>query len=202
MECYVPDETMICGRCNMGQTFGAKERAFFEFLYNYDERLAECCFTLRDQAMGCGVRKRPDGLMQLQTKAACVTIDQAMETLLQEDDYRVKLIIEADEHQHQAYEPSCELARLQEIQERDNDAVYVMRYNVDQPSGLEDEKLSEFCDSLLYVLDGGFLEAVEAPTLFAIEYFGYNENRLELLQAEMDRQLSGEAADVYDFGST
>jgi hypothetical protein len=80
------------------------------------------------------------------------------------------------------------LARLQEIQERDGDAIYVLRYNVDQPGGLEEEKLSEFCEHLLSVLDGGFLEAVEEVSLIKVEYFGYTENRLELLQEEMARQ--------------
>jgi len=188
-ECYVPEEHMICGRCNIGQRFGVKEKTFFEFIYAFDERLAEVCFTLRDQAMGCGVRKRPDGLMQLQTKAARVLIDSAMETLLVEEDYRVKLIIEADEHQHAAYSPSCELVRLQQIQERDGDALYVLRYNVDQPGGLEAEQLSAFCGRLLEILDGDFLNAVEAPTLFEIEYFGYTEARRALLVEEMRKQL-------------
>ena len=188
-ECYVPEVTMVCGRCNMGQKFGLKEKQFFDFIYAYDERLAEVCFTLRDQAMGCGVRKRPDGLMQLQTKAVCVEIEAAMETTLIEDEYRVKLIVECDEKQHNAYVPSCELARLQEIQERDKDALYVLRYNVDQPGGLETEKLTEFCKRLLYVLDGGFLDAVDSITLFKIEYFGYTENREALLDAEMRMQF-------------
>jgi len=188
-ECYVPEEHMICGRCNIGQRFGVKEKTFFDFIYAFDERLAEVCFTLRDQAMGCGVRKRPDGLMQLQTKAARVLIDSAMETLLVEEDYRVKLIIEADEHQHAAYSPSCELVRLQQIQERDGDALYVLRYNVDQPGGLEEEKLSAFCRRLLEVLDGDFLNAIETPTLFEIEYFGYTEARRALLEEEMRKQL-------------
>jgi len=187
--CWVSQEHMICGRCNIGQRFGVKEKTFFEFIYAFDERLAEVCFTLRDQAMGCGVRKRPDGLMQLQTKAACVSINSAMETLLVEEDYRVKLVIEADEHQHAAYSPSCELVRLQQIQERDGDALYVLRYNVDQPGGLEEEKLSAFCRRLLEVLDGDFLNAVEAPTLFEIEYFGYTEARRALLEDEMRKQL-------------
>ena len=187
--CWVPQENMICGRCNIGQRFGVKEKTFFEFIYAFDERLAEVCFTLRDQAMGCGVRKRPDGLMQLQTKAACVSINSAMETLLVEEDYRVKLIIEADEHQHAAYSPSCELVRLQQIQERDGDALYVLRYNVDQPGGLEEEKLSAFCRRLLEVLDCDFLNAIETPTLFEIEYFGYTEARRALLAEEMRKQL-------------
>jgi hypothetical protein len=192
-ECYVPEETMVCGRCNMRQRFGVKERTFFDFIHKYDERLTECCFTLRDQAMGCGVRKRPDGLMQLQTKAACVTIDQSMETVLQENDYRVKLIIEADEHQHSAYEPSCELVRLQEMQERDGDALYVLRYNVDQSNGLDEAMLSAFCQRLLQILDGDFVRAIESEIGLEIEYFGYTERRRDLLEAEFKRQqgLSG-----------
>ena len=187
-ECYVPEETMVCGRCNMGQKFGLKEKQFFDFIYAYDERLAEVCFTLRDHSMGCGVRKRPDGLIQLQTKAVCVEIEAAMETTLIEDEYRIKLIIECDEHQHRAYEPSCELKRLQDIQERDNDALYVLRYNVDQPGGLETEQLTEFCKRLLAVLDGDFVYAIDSPTLIKIEYFGYTENREALLDAEMITQ--------------
>ena len=112
-----------------------------------------------------------------------------METLLVEQDYRVKLIIEADEHQHAAYSPSCELVRLQQIQERDGDALYVLLYNVDQPGGLEEEKLSAFCRRLLEVLDGDFLNAIETPTLFEIEYFGYTEVRQALLEEEMQAQL-------------
>ena len=186
--CYVPEETMVCGRCNVHQKFGLKERRFFDFLHAYDDRLAEICFTLRDEAMGCGVRKRPDGLMQLKTRAACVDIEAALEATITEDDYQVKLIIECDEHQHNAYEPSCELARLQAIQERDNDAVYVLRYNVDQPEAFDDAKLGAFCDRVIAVLEGDFLRAVESPTLFEIEYFGYTENRRALLEAEMEEQ--------------
>jgi hypothetical protein len=173
----------------MHANYGVKEKRFFNFVYDYDERLAEVCFTLRDEAMGCGVRKRPDGLMQLQTKAAVVNIEAAMETTLVEDDYQVKLIIECDEHQHSSYEPSCELARLQEIQERDKDAVYVLRYNVDQPDAFDEAKLGTFCDRVLAVLEGDFLLAVESPTLFEIEYFGYSEARRALLEEEMNKQL-------------
>ena len=127
--------------------------------------------------------------MQLQTKAACVDIEAAMETLIVEDDYRVKLIIEADEHQHQAYNASCELSRLQEIQERDGDAVYVLRYNLDQPNAYDEDKLSAFCERVLQVLNGDFLLAVEEPTLFIIEYFGYTEKRQMLLAQETTKQL-------------
>ena len=111
-----------------------------------------------------------------------------METTLIEDEYRVKLIVECDEKQHNAYVPSCELARLQEIQERDKDALYVLRYNVDQPGGLETEQLTEFCKRLLAVLDGDFVYAIDSPTLIKIEYFGYTENREALLDAEMITQ--------------
>ncbi len=186
---YVPEETMLCGNCNMHKQFGVKERTFFDFIYQYDERLAECCFTLRDQQMGCNVRKRPDGMMQLQTKATCVNIDAAMETVLQEDDYTVKLILEADEHQHSAYDASCELARLQAIQDRDGDAIFVLRYNLDQPDAFSDEKLSAFCQRILQVLDGDFVLAIEEVTLFKIEYFGYTEKREKMLKEEMARQL-------------
>jgi len=186
---YVPEETMLCGNCNMHKQFGVKERKFFDFIYQYDERLAECCFTLRDQQMGCNVRKRPDGMMHLQTKAACVNIEAAMETVLREDDYTVKLILEADEHQHSAYDASCELARLQAIQDRDGDAIYVLRYNLDQPDGFSDEKLSAFCHRILQVLDGDFVLAIEEVTLFKIEYFGYTEKREKMLKEEMHKQF-------------
>ena len=188
-DAYVPEETMLCGNCNMHKQFGVKERKFFDFIYQYDERLVECCFTLRDQQMGCSVRKRPDGMMQLQTKAACVNIEAAMETVLREDDYTVKLILEADEHQHAAYDASCELARLQAIQDRDSDAIFVLRYNLDQPDAFSDEKLSAFCQRILQVLDGDFVLAIEEVTLFKIEYFGYTEKREKMLKEEMARQL-------------
>ncbi len=189
-EHYVPDETMPCGFCNMNKQFGVKERRFFNFIHQYDERLAECCFTLRDQAMGCDVRKRPDGLLQLKSKAASVEIKAAMETVLQndDDDCSVKLILEADEHQHASYNASCELARLQEIQDRDGDAIFVLRYNLDQPDGFSDEKLSEFCERILQVLDGDYVLALEVP-LIRIEYFGYTEKRETMLNEEMARQL-------------
>jgi hypothetical protein len=189
-ESYVPDETMPCGNCNMNKQFGVKERKFFNFIHQYDERLAECCFTTRDQAMGCDVRKRPDGLLQLKSKAASVEIKAAMETVLQndDDDCSVKLILEADEHQHAAYNASCELARLQEIQDRDGDAIFVLRYNLDQQDGFSDDKLSEFCERILQVLDGDYVLALEVP-LIRIEYFGYTEKREKMLMDEMDRQL-------------
>jgi hypothetical protein len=182
---------MPCGFCNINKQFGAKERRFFNFIHQYDERLAECCFTLRDQQMGCNVRKRPDGLLQLKSKAACVNIEAAMETVLQQDDYTVKLILEADEHQHAAYNASCELARLQEIQDRDGDAIFVLRYNLDQPDGFSDEKLSAFCERILEVLDGDYVLALEVP-LIRIEYFGYTEKREKMLTEEMARQLTCE----------
>ena len=188
-ESWVPDETMLCGRCNRSAKYGEKERRFFDFIYQYDDRLAQVCFTLRDQAMGCGVNKRPDGLMQLQTKAACVDIEAAMETTIVEDEYRVKLIIEADEHQHQAYNASCELVRLQQIQERDNDAVYVLRYNVDQPDAFAEKKLAAFCERIIAVLEGDFVKAIESITLFEVEYFGYTDNRRVLLETEMRQQF-------------
>jgi hypothetical protein len=67
-----------------------------------------------------------------------------------------------------------------------------MRYNVDQEGGLDEEKLREFCNRLLHVLDQGFLEAVDSdsPALITIEYFGYSEKRVERLRVEMDRQQS------------
>jgi hypothetical protein len=175
----------------MNKQFGVKERKFFNFIHQYDERLAECCFTLRDQAMGCDVKKRPDGLLQLKSKAASVEIKAAMETVLQNDDDEcsVKLILEADEHQHAAYNASCELARLQEIQDRDGDAIFVLRYNLDQPDGFSDEKLSEFCERILEVLDGDYVLALEVP-LIRIEYFGYTEKREKMLNEEMARQLT------------
>lgn len=195
-EWYVPATGMICGRCNMHSTFGAKERRFFEYVYNFDSRLAECCFTLRDQALGCGVLKRPDALMQLQankvTKAAYVQIESGVETLLREDNYSIKLILEADEYYHAAYDPSCELARLQAIQERDNDALYVLRYNLDQPGAFDDCTLKQFCERVLAVLNGEFVKAIESPTLFIIEYFGYPEKRQDLLDAEFIRQCTTE----------
>ena len=116
-------------------------------------------------------------------------IEAAMETTIVEDEYRVKLIIEADEHQHQAYNASCELVRLQEIQERDNDAVYVLRYNVDQPDGFAEEKLAAFCERIIAVLEGYFVKAIESITLFEVEYFGYTDNRRVLLETEMRQQF-------------
>lgn len=189
-QCYVPDPTKICGRCNMHNSFGVKERQFFDYVYKYAPQLAEYNFTLRDQPMGCGVRKRPDGLMQLRMKATEVVICSSVQATLHDDTYSVKLILEADENHHSNYDPSCELARLQDIRDRDNDALFVLRYNLDQPDAFTEGPLNAFCDRVLAVLNGEFVMALEAPTLFVIEYFGYPEKREQLLKNELERQCA------------
>jgi hypothetical protein len=191
---YVPNEEMICGRCNVGATRGVKERAFFEYFADYDERLSAPYFTLRDQQAGCGVRRRPDMLIHAQSKgskATFVTIEDSMETY---KTHSVNIVIEVDETKHTtantgSYSPICELARLQEIQGRDNDSLFVLRYHVDQEGGLTNAKLAPFCERLLEVLNGDFLEAVKAPSLIVIEYSGYPENRRQMLEkVMMDQQ--------------
>ena len=138
---WVREADMISGVCAMGSTYGEKERAVFAVLCEADERFEH---VVRDTALGCGTKRRPDGYV-------CLTVPCGGD-----DCACVMTIIEIDEHQHRRYTPSCEFDRLQEIQDRHKGAIYVVRYNPDQEGGLEEEKLQEFAEHCISILDGGY----------------------------------------------
>jgi hypothetical protein len=123
--------------------------------------------------MGCGVTRRPDGLMELKT-----------------DEGMVKLILEIDEDDgHMGNTPECEIGRLHEMRDRDGDALYVVRYNPDAEAGLEVHALDDLAERLIEIIDSDHKKAFESPTLIHVEYIGYRERRIDrLIQTEIDLQ--------------
>jgi len=160
---WVKEETMICGFCAMGSTYGEKERTVFAALCEADERFDH---IVRDTAIGCGSKRRPDGHLTLPIPCGGGV---------------VMLIIEVDENQHRRYEPSCEFERLQDIQDVHKGSLYVVRYNPDQKQGLDEEKLAEFADHLIAILEGGYKKAVNTFGGLWCEYHGYTDKRIETL---------------------
>jgi len=167
----VKDERDICGFCALGYTFGAKEQAVFTALVNHDFRFSH---FVRDKAMGCGTRRRPDAYADLHVNAG-----------------RVLFIVEVDEHQHRMNSVECELGRIQEIQDRHGGAVYVVRYNPDQKGGLEDSELERLAERCVEILDTDHEEALDAFGGFIVEYNGYSDARLSKLdKAWFDSQTA------------
>jgi len=160
---WVKEETMICGFCAMGSTYGERERTVFAALCEADERFDH---IVRDTAIGCGSKRRPDGHLTLPIPCGGGV---------------VMLIIEVDENQHRHYDPSCEFERLQDIQDVHKGSLYVVRYNPDQKQGLEEEKLMEFADHLITILDRGYKKAVNSFGGLWCEYHGYTNKRIQTL---------------------
>jgi hypothetical protein len=122
-------------------------------------------WTILDETVGCGVNRRPDGLMVLNG---------------------VKFILENDEDQHQGNTPECEISRLYEIRDRDKDALYVLRYN---PGALEEEGLNVLAERILKIIEEDYKKALESSNLIHIEYIGYGKKRVDILsQTEMKMQ--------------
>lgn len=169
---WVPDETMTCGYCDTStSTHGLKERTVFAALELADDRLG---MFIRDTALGCSVRRRPDGWLNLWVGVAGVLF-----------------VVEVDEHQHRHYDPSCELKRLEEISERHGGPIFVLRYNPDQPGGLEDVKLAAFAARCVEVLDGDYTDAVDSFGGLLVEYHGYGKaQRTTLDRAWFNSQIS------------
>jgi hypothetical protein len=131
----------------------------FEFLAEFDERLNH---FVRDVAVGCGVLRRPDGYMDL-----VITFDK-----------RVMFIVEVDEDFHRRTDVKCELVRLQEIHDRYGGALYVLRYNPDQPGGLDYVALTHLAQRCVSILDGEVDEAVASFGGMLVEYIGYPDARI------------------------
>lgn len=149
---------------------GAKERAVFEALRRHDPRFYQ---VVRDTPLGCGVRRRPDGYFVIAVDAGG----------------QVMVIFEVDERQHGDRKIGDELKRLEEIQERHGGPIYVVRYNPDQPGGLEEPKLAEFARRASEVLDTAHADAVGAFGGMLVEYHGFGDARLERLdKAYFDSQ--------------
>lgn len=155
-----------CGLCTSGVTYGSKQKTVFNHLFNYsDEYLDEVMWTLLDKHMGCGVNRRPDGLMIINT-----------------DKGTVKFILEVDEDEHKGNTPECELSRLYEIQDRDNDAIYVLRYNPDAKDALEEDKLDDLAERILEIISKDYVKALESINLIHVEYIGYSSKRINNLK--------------------
>ncbi len=142
----------------------------FEFLAQCDWRITQ---LVRDQAIGCGSRRRPDGYVVLSAR-----IDTEDDDTEDDDNVCVLFIIEVDENQHRHIDPSCELKRLEEIQERHGGPVFVLRYNPDQPNGLEQPQLEALAARCTEILDGDYVMALEAFGGLVVEHHGYTDQRI------------------------
>jgi hypothetical protein len=159
---WVPDAESVCGYCEtLTTTHGLKERTVFAALADADDRLG---YFIRDTALGCSVKRRPDGWLNLNV-----------------DLTDVLFVVEVDEHQHRHYDPSCELKRLEEISDRHGGAVFVLRYNPDQPGGLDPVKLAAFAARCVDILDGDYTAALESFGGLLIEYHGYGKKQIQTL---------------------
>jgi hypothetical protein len=120
----VKHEKDVCGFCALGYQFGVKEKAVFTALVNHDDRFSH---FVRDQALGCGTRRRPDAYADIHVRCQ-----------------NVLFIIEVDEAEHAGNTPECELTRLEELQVAHGGALYVMRFNPDARDGLSEDTLALF----------------------------------------------------------
>lgn len=160
----VGEKGELCGVCAIGSNFGAKERTVFRYLADRNEMLRH---WVRDTPLGCGNRRRPDGYLDLHVML---------------DSVNVLFVLEVDENQHRYYDVSCELKRLEQIQERHGGALYLIRYNPDQTGGLEDGRLSTLADRCLEVLTKDHAEATKAFGGLMVEYNGYTEKQVEKIE--------------------
>ena len=119
--------------------------------------------------MGCGTLRRPDGYIDLHVKTKS----------------DVLLVLENDEHHHRANSIECELKRIQDMQDRHGGAVYLVRYNCDQPDGLGEAKLQALAERCVAILDGGYVDALKAFGGVLVEYHGYPGRRVEAITLAM-----------------
>jgi len=158
-------DSLMCGFCDNKYSwqYHVKEKAVFSFLAEFDLRLAH---FVRDQNIGCGVRRRPDGYLDL-----IVTVG----------DGRVLFIVEVDEDFHRRNDIKCEFVRLQDIMDAHRGALYVLRYNPDQRDGLGTECLTALSQRCLDIIDGEYENALKDENCaLIVEYIGYPEARVEL----------------------
>ena len=159
----VKNEGDSCGFCT--RNVGLKERTVFSFLASFDERFDLQNWTLRDRQMGCGSKRRPDGLMLVNSSASMFTDG-------------VFFILEIDERQHKGNTVECEQARLQEMHEVGGAPMFVLRYNPDAPHNLTDENLTVLGKRIIEILEHELHVAQEEPSGIHVEFMGYTENRL------------------------
>jgi hypothetical protein len=180
----VKNEKDVCGFCALGFNFGLKERTVFAALIDRDARFSH---FVRDKAMGCKTRRRPDAYADLHISC----------------EENVLLVIECDEFEHRRNTPRCELTRLDEIQAAHGGALYVVRINPDAPDGLSEDNLARFAERCVEILDTDHAKATATvidetvPHVMhhpgrVIEYWGYKPARLERLRAEFTRIQSGQ----------
>ena len=175
----VPVANTMCGYCTVGSTYGKKERTVFDFLAGTDLRLGH---FIRDQALGCGNRRRPDGYVSLWMPV---------------EDTAVMFIVEVDENEHRRYNPSCESKRLEEIHERHGGPLFVLRYNPDQPGGLDPKKLSELAARCVEILEGDYVMAMDVGCGVLIEYHGYSDEQIRRVElAHLASQAWGESEEI------
>lgn len=158
-------DSLMCGVCDNKYSwqYHVKEKTVFSFLSEFDWRL---CHFVRDTNVGCGVRRRPDGYLDL-----VITVG----------DGHVLFIVEVDEHFHRRNDVKCEFVRLQDILDAHKGSLYVLRYNPDQDGGLEDECLTILAERCLSILDGEYENALkDEHCAMLVEYIGYPEARVEL----------------------
>lgn len=161
----VAEEGNICGYCAIGYKRGVKEFTVFEHLAEYDWRLNQ---FVRDEALKCGTLRRPDGYVDLHVETGSA---------------RVLFVVEVDEFQHRGNSIECEIERLHEIQDRHGGAIYVIRYNPDQPGGLEKEKLDELAELCVNVLDKDHEQALNEFDGIFVNYQGYTTKRVDAINS-------------------
>jgi hypothetical protein len=165
------------GWCDDGYLYGAKERAVLAALNG----LAFAPHLVRDQALGCGTRRRPDAYLVLSH-----TDDDGVT-------HFVLFIIEVDERQHGSNTVQCELARLQEIQNRHGGPVFVIRYNPDQKDGLGEAKLKAFAQRCQRIVESDYAKVLDVHGALLVEYHGYTDDRVRQLDtAQLSHHVQAE----------
>ena len=171
---------MKCGYCKISTgdyKHGDKERKVFEYLHK--RGLPSYLWTVRDQQVGCGSRKRPDVAAQLPV-AICTELDCGGAR-------RVLFILEVEVKEHVGNSLQCEIVRVHEISDSTRSAVYLLRYNPDATNALEEEALAALYERVVQVLEEDHLKALEEPCLIVTEYIGYRAGRVERLVATQER---------------
>ena len=179
---------VMCGVCRVATgryRRGDKETRVFDYLFS--RGLCRDMWSLRDGQIGCGVRKRPDGAMQLKTSMATELAAEGLPVLFQ---------LEIDEHTHVGNTMRCEIVRQQQIRDGSNSAVYLIRYNPDAAGALDEPALERLYDRIMVVLERDHVLALEQPCLVVTEYIGYSVGRVKRLDDTRAR-LHEEAIDRF-----
>ena len=111
------------------------------------------------------------------------------------------VLLEVDEHEHQHYVASCEIARISEIQDSISCLnLHVIRYNPHAKGGTS-EKKAQVLTSLQTALTTNFGRL--SDTGVVVQYIGYSRDRVEHLdQLTCRLQQTGEQRRSHEFQPT